>query len=89
MLILRNSKDSEIDFTNVDLAKRYYMFSKNDIDDITCGFDDDDYKNDICERIKNHNDDLKSCVSMYDIANVLNLYTDDFGNGSIFSVDEI
>lgn len=88
MLILRNSKDHEIDFTNVDLAKRYYMFSKNDIDDITCGFDDD-YKNDICERIKNYNGDLKSCESMDDIANILNLYTDELGNGSIFSVDEI
>lgn len=88
MLILRNSKDNEIDFTNVDLAKRYYMFSKNDIDDITFGFDDD-YKNDICERIKNYNDDLKTCESMDDIANILNLYTDELGNGSIFSVDEI
>ena len=88
MLILRNSKDNEIDFTNVDLAKRYYMFSKNDIEDFTCGLNYDQ-KLDLCGLIKNYNNDLKTSESMYDIANILNLYTDDLGNGSIFSVDEI
>lgn len=88
MLILRNSKDKEIDFTNVGLAKRYYMFSKKDIEDFSCGLDNVSY-NDYCAMVKNYNDDLNACESMWDIANTLNLYTDDFGNGSIFSVDEI
>lgn len=88
MLILRNSKDKEIDFTNVSLAKRYYMFSKKDIEDFTCGLDNDS-ANDFCKTVENYNNYLKSCVTLHDIANTLNFYTDDFGNGSIFSVDEI
>ena len=88
MLILRNSKDREIDFTNVDLAKRYYMITNKNIEDVVWDLDFDNTNN-IRDLIANYNDDLKSCESMYDIANTLNLYTDDLGNGSIFSVDEI
>lgn len=88
MLVLRNSKDSEIHFTNVDLVKRHYMFSKKDIEDLSRGLSND-FKKYLSEMIKNYNNDLKSCVSMHDIANVLNHYNDETGNESIFSVDEI
>ena len=83
---LRNNFDTEVCFSDLEEAKRYYY---NDAE-FPCGREEylgDDW-NDYCEQWKAYNNGIKEADSLEEFAEVLNTYTDVFDNGSEFYVKE-
>lgn len=72
MKYLKNSFDSEVEFTDLEKAKNYYMPNLEE-------FSDD-------EEYQEYLESIKECNSLFDLASILNNYTDMYGNGSTFSV---
>lgn len=88
---LRNSVDYEIGFTDLEEAKAYYLPSeeldadvKNPDSYIGTGAFEDYLKN-----WEDYKADISDADSLEDLANVLNRYTDEFGNGSSYTVAEL
>lgn len=88
MLILENSEDREICFTNLGDAKKYYYMSNDCMYEMTRGFSIMQAQQ-YCNLVRDRNDDIASARSLNDLASVLNLYSDDLDNGSMYSVREI
>lgn len=72
MKILKNSYDSEVEFDNLEDAKRYHMPDLAELPECA-------------EYAK----EIESAESLEELADVLNEYTDRFGNGSAYTVKEI
>lgn len=72
MKYLKNSFDYEVQFTDLEEAKKYYMPNLNEFPDE-----------------KEYAAAINECNSLFDLASVLNEYTDMYGNGSTFSVKVI
>ena len=69
---LRNSFDPDINFTDVNEAKNYFL-----IDDTTEWFSEDD---------KAFNGELTACEDLSEVADVLIRYSGTLGNGSHYTV---
>jgi len=83
---LRNNFDKETTFTDVQDAKSYYLKSVG----VLCSEDEyigDDY-GDYCVQFCEYCTDINNSETLEELADVLNNYTDIFGNGSEYSVVE-
>lgn len=67
----------ELEFDNLEKAKRYFMPTDNFEEEDYIG---DDYKNDKSRYIQ-YQDEIETSESLEELAYVLNKYTDIFGNG--------
>lgn len=84
-----NSFDSEIEFTNLEEAKKYYIPTKEvDADmrneDIYLGDNFDEY----IKKWEAYVSDIKNATDLNELCEVLNNNSDEFSNGSTWSVIE-
>lgn len=75
MKILKNSFDKDINFDNLEEAKKYYLKSAEQLEEL-------DNDEDEIER----NKEIESAENLEELADVLNKYTDLLDNGSHWSV---
>lgn len=78
MKILKNSFDKDINFDNLEEAKKYYLKSAEQLEEL-------DNAEDEIERNKK----IESAEDLEELADVLNTYTDLLDNGSHWSVHTI
>lgn len=78
MKILKNSFDKDINFDNLEEAKKYYLKSAEQLEEL-------DNDEDEIERNKK----IESAENLEELADVLNTYTDLLDNGSHWSVHTI
>lgn len=78
MKILKNSFDKDINFDNLEEAKKYYLKSAEQLEEL-------DNDEDEIERNKK----IESAEDLEELADVLNTYTDLLDNGSHWSVHTI
>lgn len=78
MKILKNSFDKDINFDNLEEAKKYYIKSAEQLEEL-------DNDEDEIERNKK----IESAEDLEELADVLNTYTDLLDNGSHWSVHTI
>lgn len=86
MKILKNSFDKETTFTSLEAAKKYYLpedaeLSKED-------YVGKDYQADDAAW-REYRGEIEEAESLEELAEVLNRYSDRFGNGSSWSVKDI
>lgn len=91
MIILTNNYDPDINFENLEKAKKYYYPSEEDDKDVK---NPDNYIGDMdfndylksWEEYKKH---VEGTETLEELANVLNRYADIFGNGSEYIIKNI
>lgn len=91
MIILTNNYDPDINFENLEKAKKYYYPSEEDDKDVK---NPDNYIGDMdfndylksWEEYKKH---VEGTETLEELANVLNRYADIFSNGSEYIIKNI
>lgn len=93
MKILKNNFDYEIEFDDLEKARKYYLPSESVIEDVqneeyyvgpsTLSFES------YVEGFFEYYEEIKNASSLEELADVLNRYTDIYDNGSYYFVKEI
>lgn len=81
---LINDFDNEINFENLEDAKKYYL-PENEIPCILEEYLGDDYES-YCIQYKQFKADISNANSLIELADILNTYSDIFLNGSEYTV---
>lgn len=86
--LLKNNIHKEEEFENVEEAKAYYLIPEEQLKELIDDYDGDDFEYNKKMTLQREQD-IKDAVSLKELADVLNDYTDNFGDGSIWSVEVI
>ena len=76
---LRNNVDTEVVFTKLDEAKKYYLPNEK-VPCIKEEYLGNDYEN-YCKQFSEYKEEIEQSETLEELAEVLNRYTDIFGDG--------
>lgn len=85
MKVLKNGKDDEVMFDDLEIAKKYYMPTEDPKKDEYLGNDFEEY----VKLYNQYKEEIEEAETLEELASVLNKYTDIFDNGSEYFVKTI
>lgn len=86
--LLKNDVHKEEKFENVEEAKAYYLIPEEQIKELIDDYTGNDFEYNKKMTLQREQD-IKDAKDLEELANVLNDYTDNFGDGSTWSVEVI